>query len=299
MALLNVLEKQITSASASSFEEKMISMFHWDGWDSIDAPLLTSLIVMAILMILGVIIGIKARIGLKRKDYLKKPKGIMLLAEIYYKTCNNFAVSQMGEERVTWGGYFWTLLAYLFLSFTISLFGLPSLVDWLACPLCLAIIMFTIIQAKGIRYSKFGYFKRFTEPIFIFLPINLVTFWAPLISTTMRMFGNALSGTILIGLIQWALGNLSSNIFASMGIAGTIQAGAAWEVFWNQPWTWTSIFLSPIPVGILQSYFSLFSGFIQTLVFASLSAIWISQEYPSESPKKEKEVQVEQAMVKE
>ncbi|MCQ2800055.1 MAG: F0F1 ATP synthase subunit A [Bacilli bacterium] len=298
MSVLNVYERTLTSASASSFEEKMATMFHWDGWESIDAPLLTSLIVMVILAILGIIIGVKARIGLKKKTYLKKPKGIMFLAEIYYNTCNNFAVSNMGEERITWGGYFWTLLAYLFLAFTISLFAFPSLVDWLACPLCLAIIMFTIIQVKGIKYSKFGYFKRFTEPIFIFLPINLVTFWAPLISTTMRMFGNALSGTILIGLIQWVLGNLSSNIFVSMGIAGTIQTSAAWSVFWNQPWTWTSIFLSPIPVGILQIYFSLFSGFIQTLVFASLSAIWISQEMPSGASEK-KEAGVEQAMVKE
>jgi F-type H+-transporting ATPase subunit a len=119
------------------------------------------------------------------------------------------------------------------------------------------------------------------EPIFVFLPVNLITMWAPIISTTMRMFGNCLSGTILIGLIQWALGSASSAIFGAFGVVGTIGTSP----FWNDP-GWTSIFLAPGPVGLLNSYFSLFSGFIQTLVFTTLSAIWISQEMPQASPKK-------------
>ena len=122
----------------------MESMFHWDGWASIDAPLVSSLFVILVLMLLGTVVGIRARIALKNKEYLQKPKGIMFFAELYYDMCNNFAGSNMGENHIGWGGYFWTLFAYLFLAFNISLFGLPSLVDWLACPLCLAIIMFTI-----------------------------------------------------------------------------------------------------------------------------------------------------------
>jgi len=284
---MTLLDK-VTSANASSFEEKMQSMFNWDGWDSIDAPLISSLFVILLLAVLGTIIGIKARVGLKNKTYLQKPKGLMHLAEIYHETCSSFAAGQMGEDKVVWGGFFFTLMAYLFLAFIISLFGLPSLVDWLACPLSLAVIMFTIIQAKGLKYSKFAYFKRFTEPIFVFLPINLITFWTPLISTTMRMFGNCLSGTILIGLLQWALSNLSSTILSVVGVSGIIgSTSSSWYTFWNDPVSWTGIFLAPIPIGILQIYFSLFSGFIQTLVFSSLTAIWISQEYPEKAPSKE------------
>ena len=289
-----VILDKVTSANASSFAEKVEAMFHWDGWDSIDAPLITSLIVMLILAILGTIIGIKARIGLKKKTYLQKPKGLMHLAEIYHDTCNSFASSNMGEDKVIWGGFFFTLLAYLFLAFTISLFGLPSLVDWLACPLSLAIIMFVLIQMKGIQYSKFGYFKRFTEPIFVFLPINMITFWAPIISTTMRMFGNALSGTVLIGLLQWALAGASSSMLSGVGDLAIIgSTTSSWYSFWNDPVGWTGIFIAPLPIGVLQAYFSLFSGFVQTLVFASLTAIWISQEYPEKPASKEEEAMVE------
>ena len=107
----------------------MESMFHWDGWASIDTPLVSSLFVMLLLMVIGTVVGIRARIGLKRKEYLQKPKGIMFFAEIYYDIFNNFASNNMGETHVGWGGYFWTLFAYLFIAFNISLFGLPSVVD--------------------------------------------------------------------------------------------------------------------------------------------------------------------------
>ena len=286
MNLFSVLTlERVTSATSHSFSDKMESMFHWDGWASIDAPLVSSLFVMAILAVIGIVVGIRARIALKRKEYLQKPKGIMFFAELYYNMCNNFASSNMGETHVSWGGYFWTLFAYLFIGFNISLFGLPSLVDWLACPLCLAIIMFAIIQFQGLKYSKLGYFHRYVEPIFVFLPVNLITMWAPIVSTTMRLFGNCLSGTILVGLVQWALSSASSGIFEAFGVVGTIGTSS----FWNNP-GWTSIFLAPGPVGVFNSYFSLFSGFIQTLVFSSLSAIWISQEMPEPEPEKKEDV---------
>lgn len=268
-------------------DERMSSMFKWEGMASIDAPLLSSLLIMIILLIVGIIIGIRAKIGLKRKEYLKRPKGILFLAELYANMCDNFVASNMGNGAKIYGGYFWTLFAYLFLGFTFSLLGLPSVIDWLAAPLSLAIIMFVIIQFVAIKYQHFGYFHRYIEPIPVFLPINLITMWSPIISTTMRMFGNCLAGSVIIGLVQWALSNLSHNIFLSFGVNGII--GLDPLSYWNAYPNWTGTFLAPIPMGILNLYFSLFSGFVQTLVFASLTALWIAQERPSEdtNPKKD------------
>lgn len=259
-------------------QARLESMFEWHGADSIDAPLLSSLLIMAVLIIVGAIVGIRATIGLKKKEYLKRPKGILFFAELYYDMCQGFVGSNMGESAKGYGGYFWTLFAYLFISFIFSIFGLPSVVDWLAVPLSLAIIMFVIIQAVAIKYQHFGYFHRYIEPIPVFLPINLITMWSPIISTTMRMFGNCLAGSVIIGLIQWALANASNAIFGAMGVTGFI--GTNLESYWNLWPHWTGIFLAPIPMGILNLYFSLFSGFVQTLVFASLTALWIAQERP-------------------
>lgn len=260
-------------------QARLESMFEWRGADSLDAPLFSSLIIMAVLIIIGAIVGIRATIGLKKKEYLKRPKGILFFAELYYDMCQNFVGSNMGESAKGYGGYFWTLFAYLFISFIFSLFGLPSVVDWLAVPLGLAIIMFVIIQAVAIKYQHFGYFHRYIEPIPVFLPINLITMWSPIISTTMRMFGNCLAGSVIIGLIQWALSNASNAIFGAMGVSGFI--GSNLESYWNVWPYWTGIFLAPIPMGVLNLYFSLFSGFVQTLVFASLTALWVAQERPA------------------
>ena len=282
LQLLPAIMDRVTSASAETFDEKIQAMFNWDGWDSIDTPLVSSLLVMAILAVVGIAIGMRARIGYKRKEYLEKPKGFMMAVELYYNTCDSFAMKNMGRPNTRWGGFFWTLFSYLFLSFVIPLFGLPSLVDWLACPLSLAIIMFSAIQITAIRTSRFSYFHRYIEPIFVFLPINLITMWSPIISTTMRLLGNCIAGSVLIGLIQWSLGNVSSMLLSGVGDLAIIGSTASsWYTFWNQPYTWTSIFLAPVPIGILQSYFTLFSGFIQTLVFSSLTAIWIAQEMPA------------------
>lgn len=269
-------------------QERMESMFTWKGAESLDAPLYSSLLIMLILLLLGAIIGIRATIGLKKKEYLKRPKGILFLAEIYYDMCQKFVGSNMGASAAGYGGYFWTLFAYLFLGFTFSLLGLPSVIDWLAAPLSLAIIMFVLIQVVALRYQKWGYFHRYIEPIPVFLPINLVTMWSPLISTTMRMFGNCLAGTVIIGLIQWALSNASISIFGAMGVSGVIAGDPL--SYWSQYPYWTGIFLAPVPIGVLNLYFSLFSGFVQTLVFGSLTALWVAAERPEEKAENKKEI---------
>ncbi len=259
-----------------TYMDKIAHMFDW----AMDPQLYSSLLIMAVLLILGAIVGVKARIAYKKKDYLKRPKGLLFFAEWYEEMCEGFVKGDMGAASEGWAGYFWTLFAYLFLAFNWSLLGLPSVIDWLAGPLSLSLVMFLLIQITAIRYQKWGYFHRYIDPFPLFLPINLLTMWSPIISTTMRLFGNCLAGSIIIGLIQWALSNASVAFFGLFGVSSQLGASAYWNAFPG----WTGIFFAPIPMGVLNIYFSLFSGFVQTLVFGSLTALWIAQEIPSVSP---------------
>ena len=268
----------ILDATPGTYEYKLAHMLDWD----LDPQLFSSLMVMLIVLVLAILLGIKARIGLKKKTYLKRPKGLLFLGELYYDTCHDFVTSRMGASHESFTGYFMCLFAYLFLAFIWGVTGLPSIIDWLAGPITLSIIMFAMIQITALRYSGWHYFHRYIEPFAVFLPINLLTMWTPIISTAMRMLGNCLSGTIIIGLIQWALGNLSANILGAIGANATPFANAYFNGTALPATYWTSIFLAPIPMGILNIYFSLFSGFVQTLVFATLSALWIAQEMPAE-----------------
>jgi F-type H+-transporting ATPase subunit a len=261
-----------------SYEDKIAHMFDW----SIDAPLYSSLIIMAIILVFAIIVGIEARVALKKKSYLERPHGLLMYGEWFEEWTEGFVKNNMGPGSEMMTGYFMVLIPYLFIAFNWGLTGLPTVIDWLAAPLSLSIIMFILIQATALHYQKLHYFHRYIEPFAIFLPINLVTMWTPIISTSMRMFGNCLAGTIIIGLVQWALGLASGALFGSLTAAAQATYFPVWDVTHN--YVWTQTFLAPIPMGILNLYFSLFSGFVQTTVFVYLNALWMAQEKPADEP---------------
>ena len=234
----------------------------------IGGPTISSLVVMGIVAILAIIVGIQAHFH----DPMKPSKGLLGLAEGFYAWLQEWTRGIMGREPGNWPGYFFCLFVYLFMAFIWSITGFPSIIDTLVLPLALSLVMFVLIQFTALRYQKFGYFHRYIEPIPLFLPINLVTMWTPIISTTLRMFGNCLAGSVIIGLVNWALKNVSVMIFASWAgsYANPLDSPAA-------------IWFSPVFIAVLNLYFGLFSGYIQTLVFASLNGVWIGNEMPEDA----------------
>ncbi|MBP5091089.1 MAG: F0F1 ATP synthase subunit A [Bacilli bacterium] len=224
--------------------------------------LISSLTIMFIIAVLAIIVGILA----KRADPLKRPRGLLLVTEMFVEKMSGFVKENMGDGWEHFTGYFMALSSYLFVAFIWSITGLPSVMDNIFAPLSLAVVMWFIILFTALRYQKFGYFHRYIEPIFVFLPINIISQLTPILSTTLRMFGNAISGTIMILIVTWTLNGVSNLFFG-----GFMPEGLA------------SIWLSPVPTGVLNLYFALFSGFIQTLVFISLNAAWISAERPEEA----------------
>ncbi len=159
----------------------------------------------------------------------------------------------MGPRYRGFGGFIMAVAVYLFLAFIWGLTGLPAPITYLATPLSLGLVTFVLIHANAMRYNKFRYFKRYIDPIPVFLPINLISMWAPLLSLTMRLFGNALAGWTLMTLLYAALNGIGGTVIEAAGQA--MGAGS---------------FVAPIVTPILHAYFDLFSGLIQTVVFLSL-----------------------------
>ena len=234
----------------------------FDHFFDLDIPgeVISSLICMLIIVILSIIIAIKAHFA----DPLKKPKGILHLAEIGVNYFDGFVKDITGAAMPNFGGFIMGVACYLFLAFIFGLTGLPSPVTYMAVPLSLGLTTFLLIHLISARYTKWGYFKRYIDPIPVFLPVNLLSMWAPLLSLTLRLFGNAIAGWALLTLVEVSLRDLSASLFSF------IQSD------WNQ------VFLAPIPLAILHAYFDLFSGLIQTVVFISLTAIFIGQEIPED-----------------
>ena len=234
----------------------------FDNFFKLDIPgeVISSLIVIAIIIILAIIIAIQAHF----QDPLKKPKGLLLLAEIGVKFFDGFVKELTGSALPNFGGFIMAVAVYLFIAFIFGLTGLPSPVTYMAVPLSLGLTTFLLIHLISAKFTKWGYFKRYVDPLPLFLPVNLLSMWAPLLSLTLRLFGNAIAGWALLTIVEYALRDASAAIFSF------VPAG------------WNELFLAPIPLAVLHAYFDLFSGLIQTVVFISLTAIFIGQEIPEE-----------------
>lgn len=221
---------------------------------------IVALAIIGVLIILAIIVGILA----KKADPLKRPKGLLMLVEWAVEKLDAFVEDSMGSGFENFGGILLGIIPFMFISFTIGIIGLPTPMNNLAVPLTLALTTFSLIHFTAMRYNKIRYFKRYVDPFPFFLPINLLSMWAPLLSMTLRMFGNAVVGWVLLGLINSSLEEVSSIIFSFIGS----------DV--NQ------IFLVPIVTPLLHAYFDMFSGFVQTMVFVFLTALFIAQEKPED-----------------
>ena len=207
----------------------------------------------------------------KKVDPLKKPKGIMLIAEWIVFTIERLVKTNMGRHFNFMTPYFLSITLYIFIGFLFGLTGLSSPLSYYMNTFTIVLISFILIHYTAIKTNGWKYFKRFIEPFPVFLPINLVSIWAPLVSMSFRIFGNILSGFILMSLIYFSLGELSSLIFTFL------PAGV------------NSLWLAPLVAPWFHLYFDLFSALIQTLVFISLSMLFIAQEGPARPSKDEEE----------
>ena len=232
-----------------------------DTSSGLSGETISSLILIGIISLLAIYICIRSRFA----DPLKKPKGILFLAEVGVNFFDGLVESLMGPRYRGFGGFIMAVAVYLFLAFIWGLTGLPAPVTYLATPLSLGLITFVLIHLHSIRFTRFRYFKRYIEPIPLFLPINLISMWAPLLSLTMRLFGNALAGWTLMTLLYAALNGIGGTVIEAAGQA--MGAGS---------------FVAPIVTPILHAYFDLFSGLIQTVVFLFLSMIFIANEGPED-----------------
>ncbi len=229
---------------------------------------ITSLMCVLIIIIITIILGAEATYHRKHHPY-KKTKGLLYLGEFGVTYFDNMVEDMMGPKFKGFGGYIMIIACYLFLAFIFGMTGLPSPMTNLAVPLTFGLSTFVLIHATSFKFKGLGYFKRYIDPNPVFLPINLISMWSPLISLTCRLFGNAISGWVLMSIVYYALESLSNMIFGGVMAAGL-----------------SSIWIAPLLAPALHCYFDLFAGFIQTTVFIFYSQIMIGREGPEDVEEK-------------
>lgn len=212
----------------------------------IQPELIFSVIIMASLSVFFVYAGKKIAVA----DPSKKPTGIVLVCETGVRTVYNYFKTIMPSAfEKSYYPYFAMLFMYLVIANISGLIGFDAPTSNLSITLAITLVTFTLIQFNAIK--KKGGLKYIKD--LIWPPTNLLSVLSPLISLSMRLFGNILSGSILMGLV-YSFTMWLSNLIMPVN------------------------FLGPILAPLLHVYFDVFAGCIQTLVFVTLSSILIAME---------------------
>lgn len=216
----------------------------------IQPEIVSSLIITTLFCILFVYCGSQ----IKKADPLKKPTGVVLMVETVVNILQDYFhtiwPNQKMESKLT--PYFAVVALYIFISNISGLFCLESPTSNFSITLTLSLITFTMIQLTAFKKKgAFSYFKELVWP-----PTNILSALAPLISLSMRLFGNIVSGGILMSLLYAATGLASDWLF------GFIPFNI----------------VAPVVAPVLHAYFDVFAGFIQTFIFVTLSSIFIALE---------------------
>ena len=170
-----------------------------------------------------------------------------------------------------------------------------------------ALVVFVLITYHKIKSSGIGgYLKGFLDPIFVMLPINIMSELFTPISMACRHFGNILSGTVISALIYGALTVASHALFTALGsklwvaILVTVIGGVlvytgrkiqkkklpfilgivlavlgVLAVFTNlgADYPWLMVGIPALP----SLYFDWFGGCIQAFIFCTLTTLFIKQ----------------------
>lgn len=170
------------------------------------------------------------------------PTGFLNVVEVAVDASNSLVKSTMGPQNMKFAPYIFALMAFLAVANLLGLIGLTPPTSDYSVTFTLALVTFFLTQIFLFKSRKGlgGYLKSFTEPFLLLTPLNVIGELANPISLSFRLFGNIMSGGIIMTLLYSALG-----------------------------------FFAPIVTPVLHGYFDVFSGLLQTFIFGMLTMIFI------------------------
>lgn len=203
------------------------------------------LMLCVVLSVFFIIAGNK----IKKADPRVAPKGFVLICESIAKMSTGIISGNLGTRTRSYVPFFGTLIFMMAPSNLLGLLGLQPPTSNLSVNITLAVMMFLLIQYTSIKEKGLGTrLKELLEPIWILAPLNVLGDLALPISLSLRLFGNLLAGTIIVGLVYSMMKS-----FLPLGALGFI--------------------VTPF----LHGYFDIFSGLIQTYIFFTLASFFLSE----------------------
>lgn len=166
------------------------------------------------------------------------------ILEVMMENLEKFTGGAMGKNGGPFINYIGTVFLFILFCNIAGLFGIRTPTSDFGVTFILGVFTFLIVQFQGIKNHKLGHFTGLFKPFPVLFPINVIGEIANPISLSLRLFGNMVSGVIIMGL--W---------YGMMPLWAKIGVPAA-----------------------LHVYFDLFSGCIQTYVFCMLTMVYVNEK---------------------
>ena len=241
--------------------------------------ILTISLVFVVLAILMIVYFVK----LRKVQPKQAPKGYVLGVQLYVAYMRSLTVDILGPKFEALTPYFSFLFAYILLSNITGVLGLDNPTASLTVTLSMGLVTFVGMFVIGFKVQKLSYLKKFCFcistkkgkkiPVFI-NTLEVISQIAPLVSISVRLWGNIFAG----GLISTLWLTLTGYVWSKIPLIGAFNL------------------LGGITLPVINAYFDLLCGLIQALVFTMLTMMYWRMQIPDEEY--EKQIQIEHNNIK-
>ncbi len=200
-----------------------------------------------IIVFLLIILFLFVRHGMKKIKVGDKPGKFLTIFIVLVEFMNQYVKNNIGKHWRFVAPLVLGLGVFIFASNISGLFLLDTPTKYTTVTFAFSLVTLFIIQVTGIKSRRWRHLQTLVGPMPwmspIMVPLNLLSDLMPMISMTVRLFGNIASGAAMMTLVY---------TFGS----------------------WASIFIAP-PLHLL---FDLGFGLIQTIVFVLLTIVFTSNK---------------------
>jgi len=202
----------------------------------------------SVLVVLGLsLFFMLASRKVRKADPSEPSQGVVLFLELMVIGVEGLCLELTGDRKGRFGCFIGMLICYLVVANLLGLIGLTTPTSNYTVTLSLALVSlfylnFSGARAKGLRtHMKDTFLGDFP----VLLPLNVIGEFSKILSLSFRLFGNVLSGAVITAVLIYLLG-------------------------------WSTVVLMPV----LNLYFDVFSGLLQTMIFSFLLMIWMGDTVP-------------------
>jgi F-type H+-transporting ATPase subunit a len=209
-------------------------IIYWQsGWFKLNATIVYTWVVMALLVLFSVYVSRKLT-----SDPKKITRAQNILEIVVINVRNQIRdVSQQNPDRFL--AFIGTLFIFIAVSNLMGVIpGFRPPTGSLSTTTALAISVFIAVPFFGIATRGFGgYLKQYLQPSAIMLPFNIIGDFSRTLALAVRLFGNVMSGTMLVAIL---------------------------------------LAIIPFVFPIIMQAFGMLTGFIQAYIFAVLAMVYIA-----------------------